>query len=160
MKTIDNYINEKLVLYHHVDEKLTLNNQSKLQTYFEINIDDHTDFTKGEIDTIVDFFKTLKVKPYKITSTFNQYRQSSKNIIFLHYKDIHSDDNEDTRDSVISIAKKENNFTISISEHIDKNDHKAYQLYPYDGSYVSLNEITQKWFPKMAKHTDFLNNEN
>lgn len=147
MKEIDLYI----------QKKLTLNDQSKIRTYFEINIDNHTDFTKSEIDTIVDFFKTLKVKPYKITNTFSQYQRRSKNIIFVHYKNKYSDDNEDTRDSIISIEKKENNFTISISEHIDKNNHTAYQFYPYDGSYVPLNEITQKWFPKMVQYTDFLN---
>ena len=83
MKTIDNYINEKL----------KLNNQSKLQDKININFDSDLMYGDKEINIVTNFAHQLKIKPVEITNRSwwmgNSYINKSAIYLYFdeHYKD-------------------------------------------------------------------------
>lgn len=168
MQSIDKYIFERSSK-KPINERLSLNSQSKLQTKININIDKTTNFTNDEINTIIEFFDNYNIKPYDISNMlYTKYESgglSSKYLnyasvrvqnILVHYKSIYTEnDNDDLHDSCIYFTKHKNNDNIRLSAswHSSTDKHNEHKVYL---SYVPLNEIIKDRLPKLLKHKDFI----
>ena len=149
MKTIDNYINEKL----------TLNKQTVIQpkNKININIDKTANFTNDEINIIIDFFNNYDIKPYDISnSLYVDDNPRYENTIFVHFKTIFSkNDNDNLNDAYIYFEKhyKNNNISVGVNWPTVSGKFKEESYL----SYVPLNEIIQNRLPKLLKHEEFIN---
>ena len=146
-------------IYKYINEKLSLNKQSQLKqnNKFNIDIDNTVNFTKKEIDMIVNFFKNTNTKPYEISNkSHTNDNENRRKELYIHYKSIYTkNDNDDLSDSYIYITKHPDNNTVRASA-IWPTYYNLHTGYDHSFLYVSLDKLINECLPKLLKNENFI----